>query len=171
MGRDAAPCPEIGARILAEVEDYADVARVVRSHHERWDGAGYPDRLSGHAIPRHARIIAVADSYNAMTTDRPYRAAMSTARAIQQLELGKGTQFESPVVDAFLAVLERETELYQRGRMPDFLIEAQRHSVIAADEGPHYGHECRSRGRLIGTEGSSPRRCDPIWNRWMTPTS
>jgi putative nucleotidyltransferase with HDIG domain len=133
--------PAIGARILAEVEDYSDIALIVRSHHERWDGAGYPDGLAGHAIPRLARIIAVADSYNAMTTNRPYRAAMSTERAIQQLELGKGTQFEAPIVDAFLAVLERETELYQRGRMPDFSIEAQRHSVLPADDAPASGHE------------------------------
>ncbi len=133
--------PSIGATILAEVEDYTDVALVVRSHHERWDGAGYPDGLGGHAIPRLARIIAVADSYNAMTSDRPYRAAMSTERAIQQLGLGKGTQFEAPVVDAFIAVLERETELYRRGRMPDFSIEAQRHNVVAADRGPGHGHE------------------------------
>jgi HD-GYP domain-containing protein (c-di-GMP phosphodiesterase class II) len=94
--------PAIGARILAEVEDYSDIARIVRSHHERWDGAGYPDGLAGHAIPRLARIIAVADSYNAMTMNRPYRAAMSTERAIQQLVLGKGTQFEAPIVDAFI---------------------------------------------------------------------
>jgi putative nucleotidyltransferase with HDIG domain len=133
--------PAIGAEILAEVEDYTDIAHVVRSHHERWDGAGYPDGLAGHAIPRLARIIAVADSYNAMTANRPYRAAMSTERAIQQLVLGKGTQFEAPVVDAFIAVLERETELYQRGRMPDFSIEAQRHSVIAADDLPASGRE------------------------------
>jgi putative nucleotidyltransferase with HDIG domain len=133
--------PAIGAAILAEVEDYADIAQVVRSHHERWDGAGYPDGLGGHAIPRLARIIAVADSYNAMTTNRPYRAAMSTERAIQQLVLGKGTQFEDPVVDAFVAILERETEPYQRGKMWDFSVEAQRHSVIAADDGPAHGHE------------------------------
>jgi putative nucleotidyltransferase with HDIG domain len=133
--------PAIGARILAEVEDYSDIALVVRSHHERWDGAGYPDGLAAHAIPGLARIIAVADSYNAMTSNRPYRAAMSTERAMQQLVLGKGTQFEASVVDAFIAVLERETDLYQRGRMPDFSIEAQRHSVIAADDGPASGHE------------------------------
>ena len=66
---------------------------------------------------------------------------MSTERAIQQLVLGKGSQFEAAVVDAFLAVLERETELYQRGRMPDFSIEAQRHSVLAADDEPASGHE------------------------------
>jgi putative nucleotidyltransferase with HDIG domain len=135
--------PEIGARILAEVEDYSDIALVVRSHHERWDGVGYPDGLAGHAIPRLARIIAVADSYNAMTSDRAYRAAMSTERAIQQLVLGKGSQFEAPLVDAFLAVLERETEPYQRGLLADFSIEAVRHRVLSADDdaapGPTWG--------------------------------
>lgn len=135
--------PEIGARILAEVEDYSDIALVVRSHHERWDGVGYPDGLAGHAIPRLARIIAVADSYNAMTSDRAYRAAMSTERAIQQLILGKGSQFEAPLVDAFLAVLERETEPYQRGLLADFSIEAVRHRVLSADDdaapGPTWG--------------------------------
>src|SRR4051812_44263256 len=132
--------PEIGARILAEVEDYSDIALVVRSHHERWDGVGYPDGLAGRAIPRLARIIAVADSYNAMTSDRAYRAAMSTERAIQQLILGKGSQFEAPLVDAFLAVLERETEPYQRGLLADFSIEAVRHRVLSADDDAAPGH-------------------------------
>jgi putative nucleotidyltransferase with HDIG domain len=132
--------PEIGARILAEVEDYGDIALVVRSHHERWDGVGYPDGLAGHAIPRLARIIAVADSYNAMTSDRAYRAAMSTERAIQQLVLGKDSQFEAPLVDAFLAVLERETEPYQRGLLADFSIEAVRHRVLSADDDAAPGH-------------------------------
>jgi putative nucleotidyltransferase with HDIG domain len=128
---------EIGARILAEVEDYADVAAIVRSHHERWDGAGYPDGLSGETIPLLARVIAVADSYNAMTSDRPYRAAMTTDHAIRQLILGKGSQFESDLVDAFLAVLARETEAYCRGdrSLDDFTIEAARHGALGPDAG------------------------------------
>ena len=78
-----------------------------------------------------------------MTSDRAYRAAMSTERAIQQLVLGKGSQFEAPLVDAFLAVLERETEPYQRGLLADFSIEAVRHRVLSADDdaapGPTWG--------------------------------
>jgi HD-GYP domain-containing protein (c-di-GMP phosphodiesterase class II) len=74
-----------------------------------------------------------------MTSDRPYRAAMSTERAIQQLVLGKGTQFESEVVDAFIEILERETMPYQRGRMPDFSIEAQRHVVLQAEDDSSHG--------------------------------
>ena len=67
---------EIGERILAKVEDYAEIAQIVRHHHERWDGQGYPDGLDTEDIPLVARIIAAADAYNAMTSDRPYRDAM-----------------------------------------------------------------------------------------------
>ena len=84
-----------GEKILREVEGYDDIATVVRSHHERWDGAGYPDRIAGEQIPVLARVIAVADSYNAMTTARPYRGPMTPEEAIDQLVRGKGTQFES----------------------------------------------------------------------------
>ena len=128
----------IGAEILAEVEDYGDIALIVRSHHERWDGAGYPDGLAGFGIPRLARLIAVADSYNAMTSDRPYRAAMSTERAIQQLVLGKGSQFEAPLVDAFVAVLERESEDYRRGRLWDMPADAFQR-VLSAEGGDGFG--------------------------------
>ena len=79
-----------------------------------------------------------------MTSDRPYRAAMSTERAIQQLVLGKGTQFEASVVDAFIEILENETMPYQRGRMPDFSIEAQRHSVVAAEDDSSSGRPWRA---------------------------
>jgi putative nucleotidyltransferase with HDIG domain len=128
---------EIGARILAEVEDYSDIALIVRSHHERWDGAGYPDGLGGHSIPRLARLIAVADSYNAMTSDRPYRAAMTTERAIQQLVLGKGSQFEAPLVDAFIAVLERETDDYRRGKRWDMPAEAYQRILEGGKRAAH----------------------------------
>ena len=105
----------IGEAILLEVPGYADMAEVVRSHHERWDGAGYPDNLVGEQIPRLARLIAVADSYNAMTSDRPYRRAMTPERAIEQLMLGKGSQYEAAPVDAFLRVLARAPDWYRRG--------------------------------------------------------
>jgi putative nucleotidyltransferase with HDIG domain len=105
----------IGEAILLEVPGYSDMAEVVRSHHERWDGRGYPDKLRGEAIPLLARIIAVADSYNAMTSDRPYRQAMTPAAAIEQLVLGKGTQYEPAPVDAFLRVLDLAPEWYRRG--------------------------------------------------------
>jgi hypothetical protein len=114
----------IGEAILLEVPGYSDMAEVVRSHHERWDGRGYPDNLVGEKIPYLARIIAVADSYNAMTSDRPYRRAMTPEHAIEQLVLGKGSQYEPPLVDAFLRVLMRAPDWYRRG-------------YFAADEDEH----------------------------------
>jgi HD-GYP domain-containing protein (c-di-GMP phosphodiesterase class II) len=79
----------------------------VRSSHERWDGAGYPDRLAGEAIPLEARIIFVCDAFHAMTSDRPYRRALRRSEAIRRLEAAAGTQFDPAVVEATLAVLAR----------------------------------------------------------------
>lgn len=110
---------EIGEEILANLDDYSDVAEAVRSHHERLDGAGYPDGLEGDAIPLFARIIAVTDAYNAMTSDRPYRAGMGVEEAVRQLELGRSTQFEPSLVAAFLAVLERADEAYRLGKVDE----------------------------------------------------
>ena len=80
---------------------------IVRSHHERWDGRGMPDRLAGAAIPLEARIAAVADSFDAMTSGRPYRGAQLTiAEAVAEVERCSGTQFDPAVVKAFLAAIE-----------------------------------------------------------------
>jgi HD-GYP domain-containing protein (c-di-GMP phosphodiesterase class II) len=89
----------------------ARVGQIVRSCHERWDGRGYPDGLSAEQIPLEARIVFVCDAYNAMTTDRPYRAAMSREAALAELSKNAGTQFDSRVVAALARVLERY-ELY-----------------------------------------------------------
>lgn len=124
-----------GEKILREVEGYDDIATVVRSHHERWDGAGYPDRIAGDQIPVLARVIAVADSYNAMTTARPYRGPMTPEEAIDQLVRGKATQFESHVVDAFIAVLDRSEQGYRLGtQFKDFEAAAAEHDELAAAE-------------------------------------
>jgi HD-GYP domain-containing protein (c-di-GMP phosphodiesterase class II) len=87
------------------VEFLAGARRLVRHEHERWDGAGYPDGLAGEAIPLGARIILACDAYHAMTSDQPYRRAMSAAAAREELRRHAGTQFDSQVVDALLAVL------------------------------------------------------------------
>ena len=79
---------EIGERILAEVEDFNEIATIVRHHHERWDGQGYPDGVAGDDIPLISRIIAAADAYNAMTSDRPYRDAMPSRVARMRLAQG-----------------------------------------------------------------------------------
>ncbi len=122
----------IGHRILCEVEDYSEVASIVLSHHERIDGAGYPEGLMGESIPLLARVIAVADAYNAMTSVRPYRGAMEPEMAITQLINGRGSQFEPGAVDAFLRVLERESDSYRRGTgLPSFTLEAMQHRSLA----------------------------------------
>jgi two-component system, cell cycle response regulator len=91
----------VGERIVASATSLSDVAPIVRSSHERWDGGGYPDGLAGETIPLGARIIAVCDAYDAMTTTRPYRKAMSEADAIAELRRCAGHQFDPRVVAAF----------------------------------------------------------------------
>src|SRR5262249_11108131 len=104
---------EIGERILAKVDSYAEIASIVRHHHERVDGGGYPDGLVEHEIPLLSRIIAVADAYNAMTSDRPYRDAMPTRVARLRLAQAVESQFDTSVVAAFEAVLAGATEAYR----------------------------------------------------------
>jgi HD-GYP domain-containing protein (c-di-GMP phosphodiesterase class II) len=117
---------EIGERILAKVEDYAEIARIVRHHHERIDGRGYPDGLSGDEIPQLSRIIAVADAYNAMTSDRPYREAMPSQVARLRMAQAVETQFDTAVVAAFEAVLASASESYRGGSQSDFDFSAER---------------------------------------------
>lgn len=106
---------EIGERILANVADYAEISLVVRHHHERVDGQGYPDGLIGSDIPLLARIIAVADAYDAMTSDRPYRDAMPSRVARVRLAQAVESQFDTSVVAAFEAILASSTEAYRSG--------------------------------------------------------
>jgi putative nucleotidyltransferase with HDIG domain len=117
----------IGERILSKVEDYAEIARVVRHHHERFDGRGYPDGLSREDIPLLSRILAVADAYNAMTSDRPYRDAMPSDVARVRLAEASGSQFDQTVVDAFEAVLDQASASYRSGQRVDFRLTARRH--------------------------------------------
>lgn len=112
----------IGERILANVEDYAEIARIVRHHHERIDGEGYPDRLHGEEIPPLSRVIAVADAYNAMTSDRPYRDAMPSRVARLRLAQAVESQFDTGVVAAFEAVLAGADESYRLAQRSDFSI-------------------------------------------------
>jgi putative nucleotidyltransferase with HDIG domain len=122
----------IGERILGKVDDYAEIARIVRHHHERVDGNGYPDRLHQEQIPIISRIIGVADAYNAMTSGRPYRDAMPSRVARFRLAQAAGTQFDITVVAAFEAILAVSSETYLSGARPDFAVEAQRHSLAVA---------------------------------------
>jgi HD-GYP domain-containing protein (c-di-GMP phosphodiesterase class II) len=98
--------PEVGGSMLASFSLFKECARYVRGHHERWDGAGYPDKLQAEDIPLGARIIAVADAFDAMTTTRPYRQALPLAEARRRLQEGAGSQWDARIVAAFLHLLE-----------------------------------------------------------------
>jgi two-component system cell cycle response regulator len=104
--------PLIGERILAASPALRSIAETVRSTHERWDGEGYPDRLAGEEIPLPARVIAVCDGFTAMTSDRPYRAAMTVTEALAELERGAGTQFDPLLVERVRAVVTADPALF-----------------------------------------------------------
>jgi len=114
---------EIGERILRNVDDYSEIADVVRAHHERIDGMGYPDGRPGDEIPLLARIIGVADAYDAMTSDRPYRDALPSRVARMRLAQAVGTQFDTGVVAAFEAILATADDDYRSGRGASFMRE------------------------------------------------
>ena len=110
----------IGERILREVAAYDDVATIVRHHHERMDGEGYPDGVAGSEIPFLSRVIAVADAYNAMTSHRPYREAMPPRVARLRLAQAVENQFDTSVVAAFEAILASSDEAYRTAGSPEF---------------------------------------------------
>jgi putative nucleotidyltransferase with HDIG domain len=114
---------EIGERILRNVDDYSEIADIVRAHHERIDGMGYPDGIHGDEIPLLARIIGVADAYDAMTSDRPYREALPSRVARMRLAQAVGTQFDTAVVAAFEAILATADDSYRAGRGSSFMRE------------------------------------------------
>jgi putative nucleotidyltransferase with HDIG domain len=123
----------IGETILAKVEGYAEIAKVVRHHHERVDGNGYPDRLTDKEIPLISKIIGVADAYNAMTSGRPYRDAMPSRVARMRLAQAVGSQFDTTIVAAFEAILAEASEMYLSGARADFAVEAQRQPEFRPD--------------------------------------
>ncbi len=102
--------PSAGEEILRHISQLKKIAAGVKYHHERYDGKGYPEGLKGEQIPLIARIIAVADTFDAMTSDRPYRKALPLHIAIEELKKNAGTQFDPQVVEAFLRVLEKKEE-------------------------------------------------------------
>jgi diguanylate cyclase (GGDEF)-like protein len=102
--------PERGAEVLARHKDFTRGMAIVLHHHEAWDGSGYPHGLKGLEIPFGARVIAVADSFDAMTSDRPYRRGMPSAQAAAILRRGRAQQWDARVVDAFLAGIDNQQE-------------------------------------------------------------
>jgi HD-GYP domain-containing protein (c-di-GMP phosphodiesterase class II) len=117
--------PEAGERILAPIASLGDVLPIVRGSHERWDGGGYPDRLTGEEIPVGARIVAVCDAFRAMVEPRPYRDAMTRAEAVAEVRRNAGSQFDPACVTALLATLEeRERPGVVRLSRPDHVRDA-----------------------------------------------
>lgn len=112
----------IGERILANVPEYGEIAKVVRHHHEWIDGTGYPDGLAGEEIPLMSRIVAVAEAYNWLTSDRPYRDAMPSRVARMRLAQGAERQFDAAVVVAFEAILAGAAEDYRTATRGDFVL-------------------------------------------------
>jgi HD-GYP domain-containing protein (c-di-GMP phosphodiesterase class II) len=111
--------PAIGAQIVEPIRFLRGAVEIVRTHHERWDGAGYPAGLAGERIPLAARVFAIADSFDAMTSDRPYRSALSFEEALDEIRRGAGSQFDPTVARVFFGMvedgeLEMEHELAHR---------------------------------------------------------
>lgn len=98
--------PEIGYRIARESTELASISNLILSHHERWDGKGYPRGLIGEDIPLACRIISVVDAFDAMTNNRVYRKAMSVEEAITEIKKNAGTQFDPQIVEVFLEILK-----------------------------------------------------------------
>lgn len=101
--------PEIGERICQPLGLSRSFVTIVRHHHERWDGLGYPDRIGGEAIPPGARIVGLVDAFDAMTHDRPYRAALTLDVAMDEIRSGAGKQFDPALAPVFLEILEATT--------------------------------------------------------------
>ncbi len=100
----------LGAAMLSALPNMERLAPIVRAHHERWDGTGYPDGLAGEEIPLLARVLAVADAFSAMTTDRPYRKGLDWETALREIERQRGRQFAPVIADAFITAVRKRTE-------------------------------------------------------------
>lgn len=132
--------PEEGAQLVAHLEGYADAAELVRAHHERFDGNGYPNGIAGTAIPLGARIISVADTYDVLTARDSYRKPVSSAEAIKELRRVAGTQLDPAVVSVFVELLGAKDLRYRHGDDVDFESELaldKRIASYAAGAGPH----------------------------------
>ena len=109
--------PRMGIKILGAIRFFEDLIPIIYHHHERYDGAGYPEGKSGEEIPLGARILAVADAYDAMTSNRPYRDAMTRENAVRELVNNARTQFDPNVVDVFVRVLTKDSSAGKTGQL------------------------------------------------------
>lgn len=148
--------PEIGARIVQTMPQLADLLPGVLHHHESVDGTGYPHALAGDAIPLMGRVLAVADAYDAMTSDRPYRAGMPRSRAVDILTSGAGTQWDKALVDAFLEIPESSLILEAvEGELGWYTDDNWLRSGAASMFGPR---------RFTGSSQSTPAEMSPSIN-------
>ncbi len=118
--------PEKGAEVLSHLAAYQEVADIVRFHHERLDGSGYPNGIQSEAIPELSKVLAVADSYHAMTSDRPYRGARSSFEALKELRMMAGTTLDARYVEVLAKVLRDKDLAYRDGSSTDFMGEYER---------------------------------------------
>jgi putative nucleotidyltransferase with HDIG domain len=118
--------PGKGAEVLSHLAAYQDVADIVQYHHERLDGSGYPDGVTGDRIPELSKILAIADSYHAMTSDRPYRAARSSFDALKELRKAAGVTLDARYIEVLAAMLRDKDLAYREGRSTDFMGEYER---------------------------------------------
>jgi HD-GYP domain-containing protein (c-di-GMP phosphodiesterase class II) len=107
--------PEHGAKIIESVEQIKYAREIIKHHHEHFNGEGYPDCLKGTEIPLGSRIISVADAFGAMTTNRPYRKALSLDKAMEELKKFSGTQFDPAIVEVFISILREKGVLNGSG--------------------------------------------------------
>jgi putative nucleotidyltransferase with HDIG domain len=114
--------PEIGAGILKYIKSFKDLVPAVYYHHERFDGDGYPQGVKGTAIPLPARIIAIADTFDAMTSNRAYRKALSFRMALSVLERNKGIQFDPDIAEIFIDILQESPYYFTRFREPEYYL-------------------------------------------------
>jgi len=113
---------EIGATILKSIKSFKHLVPSVYHHHERFGGGGYPHGIKGELIPLHARIIAIADSFDAITSNRPYRKAFSLKEAVSELERNKGIQFDPYITDIFIGILNDSPYYFSLHREPEYFL-------------------------------------------------
>ncbi len=143
--------PEKGAEVLSHLANYQDVADIVRYHHERLDGSGYPRGVTAEQIPELSKILAVADSYHAMTSDRPYREAMSSFEAMNELRRIGGVTLDGRYIELLAQILRDKDLAYRDGSTTDFMVEYERGRI-----------NLRLRGRaLADISGLGEAREDP----------
>ncbi|MBX9685664.1 MAG: HD domain-containing protein, partial [Candidatus Obscuribacterales bacterium] len=139
--------PEKSAQMLEEIEQFERVRLWVRHHHEHLDGSGYPDKLAGNDIPLGARVVLVADAYDAMTSDRPYRQSIGYERAGQELRKYSGKQFDPEMVDALLSVVGENGEYISSCGIPESFLGLKLGSIDPKQSGKQYLAESARRAQ------------------------